>query len=415
MRRACIAWLSAALLLPLAAPAQTIAITGGRIHTVSSAGVIDGGTLLIRDGRILAIGKNLEIPAGATRIDASGRWVTPGIFNAYTQLGLVEVEGVPSTIDNEAATAPFSAAFDVAAGVNGESTLLPIARTRGVTRAAIFPVATRSVFGGLGALIQLGDGLAPVFDSHTMMLVELGARGASLGGGARGAALSQVHAMLDSAKDARAPDADARALRRVLSGEVPLVAHVERAADILNVLALRQRYPALRPVLLGASEGWRVAQQIAAAKVPALLDSFANVPLDFESMAATQENAGRLAKAGVLIAIAPLYRFHAATPHNAGLVTQYAGNAVGHGLPWDVALQAITINPARIFGVDDRLGSLEPGKIADIVVWSGDPLELDGRPEAVLIAGKSLPLVSRQTQLRDRYRDLSRPGYSYRH
>lgn len=413
-------------LLPVTSAAGTIAIVGGRVHTISPAGVIERGTVLIRDDLIVAVGADVSVPGDAHVVDAKGAWVTPGIFNAYTHLGLVENEDVRSTMDHEAPGAPFAAGFDVQRGVNRYSTLIPIARLRGVTRAAIFPLATRSIFGGLGALIRLDSGDAAVFKPRVAVFVELGARGAKLGGGARGAAWSTLAIALDEAQAGRdkpqrkmresKADLDAAASGSIVSGEAALLAHVERAADILNALALRERYPKLRLVLLGANEGWVVAEKIAAARVPVIVDSFANLPIDFETMGATQENAARLARAGVLIAIAPLYRFHAATPHNAGLVTQYAGNAVAYGLPWEESLRAVTLNPALMFGVADRLGSLEPGKIADIVVWSGDPLELASRPDAVFIAGRQLPMVSRQTRLRDRYRQLSGPTpFSYRY
>jgi imidazolonepropionase-like amidohydrolase len=386
---------------PALSGADTTAIVGGRVHTVADAGVIEQGTVLIRSGRIVAVGRDVTVPPDATIVDARGAWVTAGIFNAYTHLGLVEVEGVPSTIDNEAPNVPDGAVFDVHRGVNPDSTLLAIARSRGVTRAATFPMTTRSMVSGKGALIQLGGDGQPVFKPQALLYVELGAAGAALGGGARGAAFDRLSAML--------ADTGPASLNGVRSGELPIVVHVERASDILNALALRQQHPRLRVVLLGANEGWKVAEQIASARVPVILDSFANLPLDFETMGATQENAARLVRAGVMIAIAPLYRFHAAMPHNAGLVTQYAGNAVAHGLPWEQALEAITINPARIFGVAAHLGSLEPGKVADVVVWSGDPLDLAARPVALFVAGARTSLESRQTLLRDRYKDLSRP------
>lgn len=425
-----LAGLCMTVLLPVAVHAGVIALTGGRIHTLSPAGVIERGTVLIRDERIIAVGADVEIPADALVIEAKGAWITPGIFNSYTQLGLVENEDVASTMDHAAPKAEFAAGFDVQQGVNGYSTLIPIVRMRGVTRAAISPVSTRSIFGGQGALIKLDSSLASVFEPRATLFVELGAQGAQLAGGARGAAWQTLQAAFDGvavgiSRTTAARRAEVRrrsgdvandsgqtmsdddeAAFRAVSGAARLVAHVERVSDILNALALKQRYPKLRLILLGASEGWMVADRIAAAEVPVIVDSLANLPIDFETMAATQENAARLGAAGVLLAITPIYRFHAATPHNAGLVTQYAGNAVANGLPWEAALKAITLNPAIMFGVADRLGSLEPGKLADLVVWSGDPLELDARPESVFVAGQRQPMVSRQTKLRDRYRQL---------
>lgn len=406
----------AAAAAPLACMAETIAIIGGRIHTLSSIGVIEQGTVLIEGDRIAAVGTEIAVPAGARIVDARGAWVTPGIFNSYTHLGLVEVEAVPSAIDNEAATAPFTIGFDVQKGIEGHSALIPVARARGVTRAAIFPVATQSAFAGIGALIHLNSGDSILFQPRALAFVELGASGASRTGGARGALWEMFTGELDQARQSRSRSADSAALQAVLSGQMPLVAHVERAADILHVLELRERYPKLRPVLLGANEGWRVADRIASARVPVILDSFSNLPADFELLAATQENAARLAKAGVRIAITPIYRFHAAMPHNAGLVTQYAGNAVANGLPWKDALAAITLNPALIFGVAGHLGSLEAGKLADVVVWDGDPLELSTHPKAIFIAGEPVSLESRQSRLRDRYRHLADPTpFFYRH
>lgn len=406
-------WLAAILvaLIATAAPAETIAIVHGRVHTASAAGIVENGTILIADGRIAAVGRDVAIPEGARIIDASGKWITPGLFSAYSQLGLVEVETMPTTNDIAAAGAPFAAGFDVSYGINPASTLIPTVRIGGVTRAATFPLATRSIFAGLGALIHTGTGAEILFRPRAFAFAEMGATGARIAGGARGAAWMTIERALEggSAENSEAGDADSRALADIAGGAIPLILHVERAPDILQALSLKQRHPRLRLVLLGASEAWVVASQIAEAQVPVIIDSYANMPSDFETMGATQENAARLDSAGVTIAIAPLYRFNAAAPHDARLVTQFAGNAVANGLPWDSALRAVTINPARIFGVEDRLGSIERGKVADLVVWDSDPLELGSEPDLVLIAGVEAPLVSRQTRLFERYRNLSDP------
>lgn len=408
------ALLLAAALLPAVVAAETVAITGGRIHTLSPQGVLERGTVLIEDGHIAAVGTDVRVPRGARVIDATGKWVTPGIFDAYSQLGLTEVDGVSSTTDYAADNPAFSAGFDVSRGVNPNSTLVPITRLAGVTRAAIFPVAANSIFAGSGALIHLGEGYEPVFKARAFLAVEMGVRGAKLAGGARGAAWIQLLQAFSEAGTARREAAPGKTLNRmdieslkpVLSGEIPLAVHVERASDIVEVLGIRKSYPKIRLILIGAAEGWMVADRIAAAETPVILDSYQNLPIDFDRLGATQENAARLARAGVVIAVVPLYRNGS---HDARMVAQQAGNAVANGLPWEEGLKAITQNPARIFGVADELGSLEPGKIADVLVWNADPLELGSRPDVIIIAGREMPLVSRQTKLRDRYDDLADP------
>ncbi|ODU21606.1 MAG: hypothetical protein ABS87_05765 [Sphingomonas sp. SCN 67-18] len=394
-------------LLPMPVAAETVAIVNGQIHSLSPRGVIEKGTVLIRDDRIVAVGDNVAVPADARIVDAKGQPVTPGLFSAYSQLGLVEVETVASTQDQSAPDAPFAAGFDVRYGINPASTIIPTARIEGVTRGAIFPMAGKSIFGGIGALIQTGDGAAALFRPGALLLVELGSAGAQAAGGARGAAWITLEEALRTAPTAEGPDGEA--LRALLAGKLPMVAHVERASDIEQLIAFAGRHPAIRIVIMGGSEGWMVADRIAAAKIPVIVDSYANLPLAFETMAATQENAARLAKAGVTIAIAPLNRFTAGAPHDARLVAQYAGNAVGNGLPWAEALKAVTLNPAIIFGVADRLGSIEPGKLADLVIWQGDPLEIGDGPAAVFVAGRQETLESRQTQLAKRYKALSSP------
>lgn len=391
-------------LLPMPAAAETVAIVNGQIHSLSARGVIDKGTVLIQGDRIVAVGDAVTVPADARVVDAKGQPVTPGLFSAYSQLGLVEVETVPSTQDQSAPGAPFAAGFDVRYGINPASTIIPTARVEGVTRGAIFPMASRSIFGGIGALIQTGDGSAPLFQPRALALVELGSVGAAAAGGARGAAWITLEEALRTAPETEGPDGEA--LRAMLAGKLPIVAHVERAPDIEELIAFAARHPTIRVIMMGATEGWMVADRIAAAKIPVIVDSYANLPVDFETMAATQENAARLAKAGVMIAIAPLNRFSAGAPHDARLVALYAGNAVGNGLPWAEALKAVTLNPAIIFGVADRLGSIEPGKLADIVVWQGDPLEIGDGPAAVFVAGRQMPMDTRQTQLAERYKAL---------
>lgn len=407
--------LSLALAATLAGPAfaEDVAITHATLYKGDASAAIDDATVLVKDGKVTALGAGLAVPDGYRVIDAQGRVVTPGIFAAFTTLGLVEVSAVSDSRDSAVSKSPFHAAFDVRYAVNPDASAIPVSRIEGITRAAVTPTKGDSIFAGQGALIHLGDGLDIVTDPAAFMVAYLGSTGGSEAGGSRsGAVVLLINALKDAARYAKAPDAndwqgvisalDAEALGPVIDGKQKLVIHADRASDLYQIVKLKEALPKLDLVIVGAAEGWRVADALANAKIPVIVHPFANLPESFSNLAATQANPGRLAKAGVLVAIADT----GGDGHNPRLVLQYAGNAVANGMDWGQALAAVTLNPARIFGVDDRYGSLAPGKAADIVIWDGDPLEVMSSPDAVFIAGEEQPLVSRQTELRDRYKDL---------
>lgn len=395
--------------------AQTVAITGGRIVTMGPAGEIANGTLVIRDGNILAVGADVPVPPDARIINASGKIVTPGFVASVTTLGLVEVRGVEATDDRGTAKSDLSAAFDAGYGLNSDSLLIPVARLGGITRAIVVPSykdkpARELLFAGQAAAVAL-DGRSMPMQRGVAMVLEMGDAGAERAGGARGAALVTLRALFAEVRDYRArraaydrgetrdyllARADMEALIPVIEGRVPLLVTVNRASDIRDMLAMA-RAEGLKLVLEGAAEGWRVADQIAAASVPVLITPVDNTPSSFETLGATLENARRLAAAGVVIAI------EGNGSHREREMRYNAGNAVASGLDWQTGLAAITINPARIFGLADRIGSIEPGKEGDVVIWDGDPLDTLTRPTAVLIRGVAQPMTSRATQLRDRY------------
>jgi imidazolonepropionase-like amidohydrolase len=393
---------------------EVIAITGATVHTMGPAGTLHDATVLIAGGHVQAVGAVIAVPAGARRIDAAGKVVTPGLLDSLTQLGLVEVNAVEDTEDATNEDPQLSAGFEVAAGINPRSMLIPINRVEGITRAIsapAVPAAGKSLFLGQGAVIHLGGGPQTVVRRSVAQFAALGENGARLTGGTRGAAVIRLREALRDALDYDAnraaydraerrpyslPRLDLEALLPVARGEQPLVVLVNRASDIEQVLELARRMK-LRLILAGAAEGWEVAGEIAAARVPVLLNPLANLPQSFEEMGATLENAARLARAGVTLA------FLTGDSHNSRNLRQAAGNAVAYGLPWDAALAAMTVNPARIWGLDDY-GTLEPGKDADVVIWDGDPLELASAAERVFIRGVEMPRDSRQIRLRDRYR-----------
>ncbi|WP_281301227.1 MULTISPECIES: amidohydrolase family protein [unclassified Iodidimonas] len=397
------------------ADAQSIAITGGTIHSMGPAGLIEDGTLLLKDGVIEAVGDSaLAVPDGYRVIKAEGRPVTPGIFAAFTQIGLVEVGAVEDTRDGSVSgDVPFHAAFDVSYAINPASSLVPVTRIEGITRAAVTASGGDHVLAGQGVLIHLGEGMDLVTRPRAFMTAYLGADGGDKAGNSRaGAVIWLVNALKDANRYAKAPNPsewagvvsalDAEALAPVVRGDQKLLIHASRAGDLLQVIRLKKDMPKLDLAIVGAAEGWMLADQLAAAKIPVIMQPFDNLPSDFSHLAATQKNAARLTQAGVLVAIGDT----GADSHNARLVLQYAGNAVANGMDWADALASITINPARLYGVEKELGSLEPGKRADVVIWDGDPLEVMSSPDAVFIDGDEIELVSRQTLLRDRYMNL---------
>jgi imidazolonepropionase-like amidohydrolase len=401
----------AAAAAPFHAAGETIAITGATVHTMGPAGTLRGATVIIAGGRIQAVGSGIPVPAGARQIDAAGKQVTPGLFDSLTHLGLVEVNQVEDTEDATNEDPQLSAAFDVAGGINSRSMLLAINRVEGITRAVTAPAAGRSLFLGQGAVIHLGGGPLPLVRPAVAQFVALGETGARLAGGTRGGAVIRLREALRDALDYDAnraaydraqrrlyslPRLDLEALLPVARGERPLVVQVNRASDIEAVLALARELK-LRLILADAAEGWEVAAEIAAARVPVVINPLSNLPQSFEALGATLENAARLARAGVTVA------FATGDSHNSRNLRQAAGNAAAYGLPREAALAAMTANPARIWGLEDY-GTLEAGKDADVVIWDGDPLEVTSAAEKVFIRGVEMPNDSRQNRLRDRYR-----------
>ena len=405
------------------AQAEITAIVGATVHTVGPAGTIENATIIISDERIAAVGENIVAPVGATIIFATGKVITPGLFTPYGHLGLVEVGLSAGPDDSEQRGDQFTASFDVADAYNRRSTLIGVNRIEGVTRALIAPSpAGRDKWGinshiisGLAAVVNLGAGPGSVDRRAAALVVNLGEDGAEYAGGSRTAVFLTLRQAIDEARDyGNHEDAhergqhadytysvsDLEALQGVVSGDVPLLALVDRAADIEVLISLSREY-GLRTIIFGGVEAWMLADEIAAANISVILAPTANLPSNFDRVNASLKSAPILAAAGVTIALADDKN----STHNARNIAQAAGNAAAEGLSWDEALRAITLSPAEMYGVADRVGSIEPGKDADIVIWPGDPLELVNYPEQVFIKGESIDMVSRHTLLRDRYLD----------
>ncbi len=423
MKHFATALVSSLALMAAPAVAETVAITGGKVVVGDGSAPMDGATVVLRNGRVVAAGTNVTVPANARRIDASGKWVTPGVFAGFSRIGLIEVNAVRATNDTNAADSVFSAALDVQYAVNPFAAPVAVNRAAGVTRAVVSPSTAKSIFGGYGAIVDLGQDSNPITKARAFQFVELGETGHRRAGGSRAAAHIMFRAMLNEARTySRNPSlfdsdlmkaSDAKALLPVINGSTRLLVHVESANDILKVLDLRKDFPSLKLVLVGVNEGWRVANAIAAAKVPVLASALSDLPYSFEDLAATQSNIGRMKQAGVEVAIGMINDRDA---HQLRYSMQYAGNLVAlnkvpraTGLSWDEAFAAISSKPAEIMGMGAQLGSLKAGRRGDVVIWTGDPLELSTQVENVFIDGVEQSLTNRQQRLRERYRNPA-PG-----
>jgi imidazolonepropionase-like amidohydrolase len=445
------------------AAAQTIAITGGTVAT-GDGSEPSAGTVVIRNGRIVAAGPGVRVPAGATVIDATGKWVTPGIVAGFSRLGLSEVDlSGGGSSDTEASNGPFSAAIDVAPAINPLASTIGVNRADGVTRAIVAPNAAKSIFAGQGAVIDTGADMDPITAARRFQFVELGETGASKAGGSRASAHVLFRNALREAAELRRyaspiasgvgdePDErnrpvirdpnesrilgagaqrsedvlltrfDAAALVPVLQGRQYLLVHAERASDILQIIRLKREFPSLKLVLVGASEGWTVADRIAAAGIPVIASAVNDLPATFEQLAATQSNVGRMGAAGVRVSVGTI---DDNDTRNLFAERQYAGNLVAlrnvpgaAGVSWGEALAMITSRPAEAVGLGGEIGSLRAGRRGDVVIWSGDPLEGSSAAEIVYIDGVQQPLDNHQTRLRDRYRYLPRRELpeGYRH
>lgn len=398
--------------------AKDILIKNARLYTLTDTDVMERGDILIRDGKINRVDTNINASGDKQVIDAEGKQITPGLFTAFTQLGVIEISAVSGTQDAVTTDTLFSASFAVAPAVNPNSTLFPQNRLHGLTHAVVMPAAGHHIFAGQGALIRLGDADAVMINDSVAVYAGYGSNSSQFSGGSRAAAYIKMRqSLLDAreyGKNRKAvlrgnwrefvlPLHDLDALLPVVSGDKPLIVSVHRASDIRALLKL-QREIRFRLIISGGSEAWMVADELAGAEVPVIMDPINNLPSNFDRLGARLDNAARLHEAGVTLLFSSQ---GSPSTHTSYLVRQSAGNAVAHGLPTIAAIKAMTINTARVFNVADRFGSIAPGKEADLVIWDGDPLEIMTRADQVIVQGKLMPMVSRATRLRDRYRDLN--------
>lgn len=382
--------------------AQTLFINDATVYTMSSQAMVQDADLLIRDGRIRSIGPRLAAPADATVIEARGRPVTPGFFAGITSIGLQDIPAEAATVDSALNTPALRPEFDVTLAYNPDSVLIPITRIEGYTWTVLGANRMGSIIGGQGQAVTL-DGGYRSFLGEKMLFVDIGSDASEQSGGSRAGQWMLLDQALTEANNSEirwTPDAlltvNGRPALARFVGQGIVLFNVDRASDILQVLDFSRRQQ-LNPVIVGGAEAWKVADELAEAGAAVLLNPLSNLPGNFDQLGARLDSAALLHEAGVTIS------FHIDETNNARKMRQAAGNAVANGLPWEAALAALTSNPAMIFGLTGGIGSLEEDGVADLVIWSDDPLEVTSAADQVIITGQIIPMVSRQTLLRDRY------------
>ena len=393
------------------ASAQDLLIRNATVHTAGARGTLQSADVLVKGGRIAAVGNGLAA-GNATVVDAQGRPLTPALFGGVTDIGVEEVSGESATVDNTLALGANAAdmrvrpEFDVTLAYNPESVLVPVARVEGIGW-TLLSAGTRpggSFIGGQGGTVRLDGSLDAI--GPRALFVTLGGDGANLSGSSRAAQWVLLDQLIDEVRGRIAPNsqfalltpAGRTTLAKYFGGGGRVVVRIQRAADIVRLL----RWSKQRGVdvaIVGAAEGWKVAPQLAAAGVPVFVDALANLPADFDAIDATLENAARLHAAGVRVSFSQA----GDASHNARKMRQLAGNAVANGLPWEAALAGLTSVPAAAAGVAGELGTIAIGQRADLVLWSGDPLDVANVAQQVWMDGRAIPMRSRQTELRDRY------------
>jgi len=422
--------LSALLLIAFTAQAQspkaksgTFALTHATIETVTK-GVITNGTVIIQKGKITAVGTNVTVPSDATVIDCTGKWIYPGMIDGGTRVGLLEIGQIPQASDEREA-GQIVPQMKALSAVNPNSAIIPVTRVSGVTTVITAPEG--GLFPGTAALINLfgyvPDQMFAGFEGVVMNFPNQSRRGfydrrtdEEIKKDVE-KATKQMNDVWDKAVQYHKLDSATKgkglayypemaALLPVIRGEQALMIEVNAANDIKAALKWVADKKVKKVIFTGVAEGWRLADEIAKAKIAVVVGPTLEEPArDYDRYDRPYANAGLLKKAGVVVSL------RTSQAENVRNLPYYAGFAAAYGLGREEALKAITIVPAEIFGVADKFGSIEVGKVANVFVCDGDPFETKTNVHHVFIDGWQIPMVSRQTQLYEEF--LKRdPGLS---
>ncbi|PCI32495.1 MAG: amidohydrolase [Alphaproteobacteria bacterium] len=374
------------------ARAEDLAITHATVYSATEQGLLADATVVIKDGIITAINPaTLDVDRV---IDAEGKILTPGLIGAMTQIGLVEIGSEGKTRDDSDGKADIT--FDPSLAFNGGSSLIPLARKGGLTRIIGTPKAGSRLFAGQSFIADLTGSLTSVQATNTGVVV-------SLGSPSKGSRARELQTLIDTLdRGTKITDKPLskkdQAVRSVLEGRKPLLIYANRTSDILQVIALKKRF-SIKVVLIGAADAVVVKAQLTQANIPVVINPMHNLPTSFDSLHQSLRNAGLLARAGVKVV------FQGVGSHYLYQLRFDAGNAVANGMPYEDALAAITANVADVFGLNS--GKIAVGKRADLVLWQGDPLDLNSRVVTLWIDGKAYDTETRQDKLRQRYQAQS--------
>ena len=395
---------------------ETILLKGGLVHSGNgdSAKTQD---ILISDKTIVGIGTNLIIDGNTRVIEVNGLPVTPGLISPMSNLGIVEINALDVTRDDESDI--LSAGFSIFNAFNPHSTGIPWNRSNGVTSAMSTPSASSFPIFGLGSHFVL-DGSLEIKGSKDIAM--FGRLGSSYG--SRAETLSILESLLDIGKMVKTlsieeilemnladqlelQSQDIIALGKVVNDGMPFVIETNRAVDILQALSMKKKYD-LNLVLVSVEEAPMVLDQLKESNTPVIIDPMDNIPNSFDELGSSLDLGKILDQAGIPI------MFSTQRSHNYHLMRQGAGNAVAYGMSYETAIKGMSNTVAQTFRLDDR-GSIETGKLADVIVWDGDPLEPSSFPKIVMIEGKLQDLSSRSTKLTERYINTEKKPSSYKH
>ena len=399
--------------------------TNAKTIVIKNATIYDGisnspfkGNIQIEEDKIKRISSsNLQ---GDFNIDAKGKIVTPGLIATDTEIGIVEIGALSVTRDDSADM--YKIGFSIYDAFNPNSTLIPWNRSNGVTTSLTIPQNTSSPIGGMGSLFVLDGKLNVTGVRDAAMIGQVG--GNSSGSRSEHYAIiedllvmasslskkdlssdSDIYELIGQWAVASAMELhprDIKALFKILNDNVPLIMKSHRASDLLKLIEIKERFN-LNMVIMGAQEAHLVKSELAEAGIPLIINPINNIPDSFDELASNIQMASRLEEAGIPI------MFNVSRSHNYHLIRQGAGVAVANGMSYEGAIKSLTSVPAETFGMSDR-GTLEAGKIADLIIWDEDPLEPSAMPEYVFINGENMDLTTRATRLTDRYtKDLDIP------
>jgi imidazolonepropionase-like amidohydrolase len=430
--------LAAPFLLPSSTQAQadTYAITHAKLFTLAGA-AIDDGTLVIRDGKIAAVGASVEIPSGAKVIDGKGLQVYPGLFDPVTQMGLSEVSAVGATVDS-AETGSYNPDVVAATGVLPSSEHIPVTRASGITEVLAVPGSggfdfsgNRGVIGGQASAFSLAGWTMeemqikrsaamvlnwPTIQTRTFDFATFSRREKPYSEAKQEyeKQVSELAAWIDRARHyAQAighggpsdfeRDVKLEALAQVVRGQLPLLVFADRARDIRNAVEFCDKQK-LKMILAGGEDAYKVKELLRSRNVPVILRPMLSLPEEEDDpYDRLLSQPAELSQAGVKFAIGSFDNSFARR------LGQNAANAVAHGLPYEEALKAVTVYPAQIFGLADQVGTLETGKLANVIVTDGDPLEITTDVKYLFIKGRLTPTENKHKRLYEKYSNRPKP------